>query len=279
VFDTTAGTPGGDMIDQPVRDDPLTLVCIGVVAGCLSSVAHEAIGHGGTCIAVGGRITLLTSVYFRCTGGGPITDAGGPLGNLALAAICWMLLQGKRSATPPLWLLLVLLMAFNGFWASGYFVYSGVLDTGDWAFAARDFFTAGMWQWRPIAVVLGVALYVATLRSVVLAMLAVATEGPNPSGRMKRLLRVPYIAAAMSACVAAAFFKGSSVAPAGAINAVREAAQEIGIASIGLWFAAGRYVAPPTPGTILAPIAHDRRWIVSGFIAFAASTASMGRGI
>jgi hypothetical protein len=267
------------MIDRPIRDEPLTLACIGVVAACLSSVAHEAIGHGGTCIAVGGRITLLTSVYFHCVGGGPVTDAAGPLGNLALAAMCWMLLRAKPPATSPLWLLLVLLMAFNGFWASGYFIYSGVLDTGDWAFAARGFFSAGVWQWRPVAVALGAALYLATLRSVVLAMQAVVPVGPNPSEHMKRLLRLPYVAAAVSACIAAAFFKGSSVAPPGVINAVRDAALEIGIASIGLWFAAGRYAAPPTPGRILAPIAYNLPWIVAGCIVFAAFTATMGRGV
>jgi hypothetical protein len=267
------------MIDRSIRDEPLTLACTGVVAACQSSVAHEAIGHGGTCIAVGGRITLLTSVYFRCVGGGAVTDAGGPLGNLALAAMCWMLLRAKPPATPPLWLLLVLLMAFNGFWGAGYLVYSGVLDIGDWAFAARGLFSAGVWQWRPVAVVLGVALYVVTLRGVVLAMRAVAPEGPNPSARMKRLLRIPYVAAAVSACIAAAFFKGSSLAPGGVFGAVREAALEIGVASIGLWFAAGRYVAPPMPGTILAPIGHNQPWLVAGFIVFAVFTATMGRGI
>jgi hypothetical protein len=265
------------MIDEPVRDEPLTLASIGVIAACLSSVAHEAIGHGGTCIAVGGRVTLLTSVYFRCIGGGPVTDAAGPLGNLALAAMCWMLLQGKWPAT--LRLLLVMLLAFNGFWASGYLVYSGILDTGDWAFAARDSLPAGTWQWRPVAVLCGALLYIATLRSVVHAMRAVAPEGTDPSRRMQRLLRLPYLAAALSACIAAALFKGSPLAPGGIINAVREAALEIGIASIGLWFAAGRYAALPPPDTMLAPIAYNWRWITSGFIVFVVFAATMGRGI
>ncbi len=69
------------------------------------------------------------------------------------------------------------------------------------------------------------------------------------------------------------------MAPGGVTGAVREAALEIGIASIGLWFAAGHYLATPIPGRILAPIGYNLPWIVAGCIVLAVFTATMGRGI
>src|SRR5258708_35955427 len=54
-----------------------TLAAIAAVAFIVACVSHEAVGHGGMCLAVGGRIALLTSVYFHCANGGPITHAAG----------------------------------------------------------------------------------------------------------------------------------------------------------------------------------------------------------
>jgi hypothetical protein len=137
------------------RDDALTVAAIGIAAGCLATVAHEAIGHGGMCLAVGGRITMLSSVYFHCSSGGPLTDVAGPFGNMAAGGAAWLLLRHRHPLGSHGWLLILLLMAINWFWAAGYFVFSGVLDVGDWAFAARDILGRGVWQWRPAAVLLG----------------------------------------------------------------------------------------------------------------------------
>ena len=44
------------------RDDVPTAIATGVMAAVLASVVHETLGHGVTCLAEGGRITLLTSM-------------------------------------------------------------------------------------------------------------------------------------------------------------------------------------------------------------------------
>ena len=39
--------------------DRMTVVAIAIVAYALANLIHEGLGHGGTCIAVGGRLTAL----------------------------------------------------------------------------------------------------------------------------------------------------------------------------------------------------------------------------
>ena len=46
------------------RHDLLTLVAIGVAAHIAADVVHEVLGHGVVCLLSGGKITLLTLVFF-----------------------------------------------------------------------------------------------------------------------------------------------------------------------------------------------------------------------
>ena len=50
---------------QANTDDRLTVFAIAILAGCIATAAHEAVGHGTACIVLGGTITRLTSVYFN----------------------------------------------------------------------------------------------------------------------------------------------------------------------------------------------------------------------
>jgi hypothetical protein len=47
------------------RHDLLTLVAIGVAAHIAADVVHEVLGHGVVCLLSGGKITLLTWVFYR----------------------------------------------------------------------------------------------------------------------------------------------------------------------------------------------------------------------
>lgn len=135
---------------------PSALAALAIMTAC---TAHEAIGHGSACLAIGGRVTLLTSVYFHCSSGGPLTDAAaGPTMNLIFGAACWCALR-SWSKPPMQWhLFLAFTMAFNLFWGVGYFVFSAITDTGDWAFVLRDLALRPR-LWLPLMGALGVCLY------------------------------------------------------------------------------------------------------------------------
>ncbi|WP_204278714.1 hypothetical protein, partial [Enterobacter hormaechei] len=87
---------------------------------------------------------------------------------------------------------LIFLMCFNLFWGAGYFVYSGLLDIGDWALFARDMLPSGSWWWRPVAVCLGLALYLAGLRGMETAFSALPLASAGSPGGRRRLVILPY---------------------------------------------------------------------------------------
>src|SRR5437588_11398532 len=43
-----------------------TVTAIALVAYAASNVLHEAVGHGGACLALGGKPLVLSSVHFEC---------------------------------------------------------------------------------------------------------------------------------------------------------------------------------------------------------------------
>ncbi len=94
----------------------LTLVSIGTMSYIIADIAYEAIGHGGACLIAGGKITLLTSVYFRSETHSFITDTFGPLANLAMGLLLWTLLRRANHFKAYSQLLLLHTMTFNLFW-------------------------------------------------------------------------------------------------------------------------------------------------------------------
>jgi hypothetical protein len=195
-------------------------ISIGVIAVCLSIVGHEAIGHGGACLAAGGRVTLLNIVDFHCGIARPWIDLAGSVGNLVLVLVGLTL--ARPAAPSGARLLGLALFAFNAFWIAGYLIYAGVLNTGDWVYPA-EVFVPGL-PWRPVAIIVGVGLYALTMNRI-----AVLT--PPAAARP---LRTAYLAAAVAIVLAGALY-----APARG-HVVQTAAIEIGLASLGLWFAVRR---------------------------------------
>jgi hypothetical protein len=236
-----------------------TLGAIAAVAFIVACVSHEAVGHGGMCLAVGGRVTLLTSVYFHCANGGPLTDAAGPLMNLIVGAACWLFVR-RRALPLESRLFFVLAMAFNLFWGAGYFIFSAVANTGDWAFVLAGLSLEPRWLWRLLLGALGVLLYAQAMR-------AVAAHLPPGTP-----LAVPYVVAGVVSCCAALYFAGPT------LPAVQEAAQESFLANIGLLGIARRNSkqVPISAPPIL--VAHSTRWLVFAGLVVVAFVALLGRG-
>lgn len=72
-----------------------TVIAIALVAYALTNIAHEGVGHGGMCVAVGGEPITLNAVYFDCSREG-VTNAGSRWISAAAAsfggasALAWM---------------------------------------------------------------------------------------------------------------------------------------------------------------------------------------------
>lgn len=251
---------------QPRKDDLSTVSAIAILAVCITTTAHEAIGHGSACLALGGHITQLTSVYFDCSVHDVWLPAAGPLGNLSAALLAWLALRALPAGSPRLRLLLLLTMAFSIFWAAGYLLYSAVTGEGDNAIVARILFGEPDWPWRIALFMLGLILYRFGTRAVALE----ARPFANQEGRARNLLYLSFVAASLASVIAALFYAPDR------LHAAIQGALEIGGAAIPFLFLP-RLIKPK--GTEESQIARSFFWIAVCALVFIALVATLGRGL
>jgi hypothetical protein len=119
-------------------DDGLTLGALGTASYIACDLLHEVAGHGGVCIATGGRPLTFSSFHFQCLGGWqPLICAAGILVNLTAGILLWLVLRRVRQAPIEARCFLWFGMAYNLFTGWGYIVSSSITNSGDWANAFR----------------------------------------------------------------------------------------------------------------------------------------------
>jgi len=190
-------------------DDVPTLAALGVLAFVLADVSHEALGHGLATIVMGGRVDLLTTCFLRSSGNySKWIPAAGGLTNLALG-LCSVAVLRFSSGWGVHWrYFLVLVAAFNLFFAFGYPAYSGIAGFGDWAAVISGW--EPQWLWRVLLVQVSVVGYYGSMRLLARPLapfaktVGVPTTKPLDEARFRRLTTIPYIAAMIVACLAGA---------------------------------------------------------------------------
>jgi hypothetical protein len=145
------------------RADWLTVIAVAVVAHAAASVVHEGLGHGGACLLAGCRPQLLTTMQFQgdertlSSAGIKFIAAGGTLANLGAATIAVGLLRLRREGPSAGWFFLWLFATVNLLQATGYLMYSGVSNIGDWAAVVRNLTPS--WIWHGGLFLLGAGTY------------------------------------------------------------------------------------------------------------------------
>jgi hypothetical protein len=252
-------------VPDTARDDRTTVIAIGVLAACTAAVAHEAFGHGVTCMLTGGHIALLNNAFFRCAPGSAVVSAAGPAGNLLVGFGAFAVQPQIPARYAALRLYLLLVMAFCLYWEAGYLFLASVRGYGDYVFAWQGVFGAPSEAVRAIGAVLGIILYGAFGRMLRRRLDAFLTA----PGRMTALLRPAWLASVVTMAAAAALYAPDR------LGAMRDAALSI-IASFPLLFAA----ADMLPETDVVPtLARRPAVIVAAIVVFVAFAATMGRGI
>jgi hypothetical protein len=258
--------PSSVEVNQSQKDDALSMAWIAVVAYIVADLLHEGIGHGVTAWLSGARRITLSTVALQSDIATRWISANGALVNLAAAGILWLVLQKARPKNPAAYDFLLLAMAANLFSGTGYFLFSGVTDFGDWAEVIRGL--APHWAWRTGLIVTGAATYYAAML-VVGRELARFRESP---GRLRRLCWIPYFSQAALAAAAGVFN------PAGLFYVVASALPSTLGANAGLlslpfmmhgWRHTGEY----------GPIRRSVRSIAAGAIAAALFIVVLGRGV
>lgn len=243
-------------------DDALTIGAIAVLAALTVTVSHEAIGHGGVCLAIGGRVTLLTSSLFHCSAPSGLIDLGGPLFNLAVGLAALAASRVVGAGRPALKLFLILVAAFVAFWEGGYLIKAMLMAEGDSYFAWANLVGPPSTLVRGVGAAAGLALYVAGVIFVDRGLSSLA------GARVRRLARIAWLAATAGTVAAALFYRG------GFGPNFRDTFLEIGAASIPLLLIRGR-VVDVTP----APIGRNRGVVLLAAVVWVAFVLTQGRGL
>src|SRR4051812_40955087 len=105
---------GARSLRQATKPDLLTVVAITIAATVIADFIHEGLGHGGMCVASGGRPLLLSTVHFECGIDSRLVAASGTLANLIFGTLFWA--AGRAVKHSACWRYFFwLLMTFNLF--------------------------------------------------------------------------------------------------------------------------------------------------------------------
>ena len=256
--------------------DLVTTTAIALVVNTFSSILHEAVGHGLTCVLLGGKIGCI-ALTVCLPAGAPLGQdaarwfaAAGSVMNLIAAGVFWGLLRTRRSAPPCLRYFLWLSMAVNGFIGAGCSPVPTLIGFGDWMNVVQGLHP--YWLWRGSIIVLGVILYgVAAFVAVQELQPFLSREVRERRSRAWRLTLLPYLTGGMVFC-AAGWFN-----PVGMkLVVISAAAASYGGTSGLAWLAFWAAATPPTDATPDPPLTLPRnRW----WIAFGVASASVLIGV
>jgi hypothetical protein len=252
-------------------DDRLTLIAISALACILQDVLHEGLGHGVTAWLSGARTITISTVALQCDLDTRWISANGTLVNLLFAAIFWLLLQRPRRYRPATRYFLVLAMAGNLFTGTGYFLFSGVSNFGDWAAVIRGLQPHWMWQLGLVA--LGVATYYGSML-IVGAQLKPFRAKDEGTRRLRGLCWTPYFTDGILAGL------GGLLNPAGLFYVIASALPSTLGANAGLLSLPSmmrRWSAGEEEP--VGPIGRSSAWITVGAMASLTFIFVLGRGL
>jgi len=181
-------------------DDALTIIAISLVAGILTNILHEGVGHGLTALLTGADSGVLTTVAWSSVYDSRLVEAGGTLANLVAGLIFWLALRSAKHASGPICYFLLLACAYNLFTGTGYFFFSGVTDFGDWAAVISGLYPH--WFWRALLVIVGASSYFAAALVVGIGLVRYVGIPRHEQNRLRKFTIVPYFSAILLAIVA-----------------------------------------------------------------------------
>jgi hypothetical protein len=178
---------------RPTFGGLLTLAAIACASYLGADVAHEWLGHGGMCTALGGHTNFVSTMYEDCSIRSHAIDGAGPITGIIVALLAWAWLRFAPPRGQGARVFLALAFAFAIFWNVGYMLKSGLTDQGDWAFVIAGLQPAR--AWHAGLTLLGVVLYVAAMRET--AWLITARLGGGEGLRPFSFTLMAYLTAAL----------------------------------------------------------------------------------
>lgn len=180
------------------NDDVLTVCAISLLAEILANVLHEGLGHAATALLTGARSGVLTTVAWSSDFDSRLVAAGGTLANLGAALVFWIALRSATGGSVRLRFFLLTSLAFNLFAGTGYFLFSGVTNFGDWAAVIAGWHAH--WLWRALLVVAGMVSYYGAVLVVGTGLVRYVGVPSNVPRRLRKLTFIPYFSSVILLC-------------------------------------------------------------------------------
>jgi hypothetical protein len=248
------------------KDSLATIGAIGLIAYVSADVAHHALGHGAACLALGGRIRSLSSVFVDCSLTGAAIDLAGPFANLVIGLAALLCIGIAHRTSTAARLFFTLAAAFNLLWFGLLLVFSAATRTDDWAWAMQEFHIGEPVRYAMIAI--GALVYVLTVQFIGSQMAPFA----HPRIRAKTIVATAWLTAGAIACATAAFDHNAVAA------IVRHAAPQSLLLSIGLLFVPAKAARLASSDDAAATLTCSVPWIVVAIFIGAASIVFLGPG-
>ncbi len=264
---------------NPTSPDVLTTIALAIVAYAICNVVHEGVGHGGACLLVGCTPRLWTAAQFQGDASGlpeaanRIIAAGGSIANLCTAAVALAFLRRAR-ATAALWLCLWLVATISLLQATGYLLFSGVGNVGDWAEVVRGWPGGGLWR-VAMAGVGGGTYWLATRWGIVMLGRRLRAPAPARVAEAYRYTLVAYVSGAALYVAAGAFDPGGLF-----VLFISAAAASLGGTSGLAWgpqMLKDPALAPPTDP--LPVLGRDWRWVTAAAVIATLYVLVLGPGV
>jgi hypothetical protein len=180
------------------NDDVLTVCAISLLAEILANVLHEGLGHAATALLTGAESGVLTTVAWSSDFDSRLVAAGGTLANLGAALVFWIALRSATGGSVRLRFFLLTSLAFNLFAGTGYFLFSGVTNFGDWAAVIAG--CHAHWLWRALLVVAGMVSYYGAVLVVGTGLVRYVGVPRNVPRRLRKLTLIPYFSSVILLC-------------------------------------------------------------------------------
>ena len=270
-------------VHASTRHDAWTVGAVAVIVFAVSSLLHEGLGHGGACLAVHGAARELSSMHFECAlpdGAGTaerVVAAGGTIATLIGGGFALLLYHRLADNANAVWrYALWLFAAVNLMQGTGYFLFSGVGNVGDWAAVTDGWEPA--WLWRVGLAAVGLALYLVTTTTLFRALEPMVGEArPRRYHHALRLAGLAYVVGGVLEIVAGMRNPGGIM-----LVLLSGAAASLGGTS-GLAWGPQTLRGPRTPSNMAAiPVELvERSWVTMliGLVSAAVFISVFGRGL
>ena len=260
------------------QPDAATVIAIAVVAYGAANLLHEGVGHGVACVLAGCRPEAMSSIHFSgdyagvADGAQRFVAAGGSIANAAAGGISWWALT--RATAPHLRVFLWLFAFVNLLQATGYLLFSGLGNVGDWAVVVRGWTPA--WLFRAGLAIVGAASYYWVARECARACAAlVGAQSADRARRARGLAWTAYFTGGVLYCVSGAL---NPLGPL--VLLISAAAASLGGTS-GLLWCMSFLRAPGFAASPLPPVTISRHagWIAAGIAMTILFVGVLGPGV